>query len=73
MVKDVKCSICGRKFKKGFKTKVVSYIDKQTFFKKRWYIGKKCETVYICDQCRNCIGVLVRNNLAFRTSDIIDE
>ena len=69
----IACSICQRKFKKGIRLNIISYYDKQTKFKKRWVIGKRREKMYICEKCKNTWFALVRNHLAIKTQDIIDE
>jgi len=70
--KDILCSCCGRKFTRGLRIDGVSYKDKIGWDRK-WRIGKSREKIYICVKCKNTAMALVRNNLAIKTHDIIDE
>lgn len=72
-MKEIKCSCCDRRFYRGVEIKSIRYIDIQTPFKKRWVIGKKHEKIYICEKCKNTAFAIIRNNLAIKTSDILDE
>lgn len=73
MKKFQECSICHRSFKTGIQIPVVDYYDKRSKMKGKWYVAKKREKVLICTKCKNTLFALVRNSLAFKTSDIIDE
>jgi hypothetical protein len=68
-----KCSCCGLKFKRGIILSVTSYEDYQTLIRKRWKKRSVPMKIYICDKCKNVAFALVRNNVAIKTSDIIDD
>lgn len=70
--KDILCSCCGLKFKRGLKINSVEYADKKDWFEK-WKIGKTRKKIYICNKCKSTAIALIRNNLAIKTRDIIDE
>ena len=70
--KDILCSCCGRKFTRGLRIDGVTYADK-IGWNRKWKIGKKREKIYICVKCKNTLIALIRNNLAIKTRDIIDE
>lgn len=70
--KDIQCSCCLRGFKRGLQLDAIEYADKADG-KGRWRIAGSRKKIYICNKCKNTLFALVRNNLALKTSDIIDE
>ncbi len=70
---DATCSCCGLKFKLGVIINGIEVVDRQSFFRKKWKKKKIPKKYYICEKCRNIAFGLIRNNLALKTRDIIDD
>lgn len=71
--RDKYCSICKRLFKTGVSFKTISYTAKKRLLSNKWYIGEETRKTFICVKCWNTLSALIRNNLAIKTSDILDE
>lgn len=72
-MKDKECSLCHKKFDTGYRFKQIQFVHAYSKLRKKWYVKKQWTTWDICDKCQATAFALVRNHLAIKTSDIIDE
>lgn len=72
-MKNKQCYICGKKFDTGYRLKTYRYKHEYSELFKKWRLKRKPFNLDICDKCFNTGRALVRNHLAIKTSDIIDE
>lgn len=72
-MKDKTCSLCQKQFDVGYSFNVIKHFYKYSKLRDKFILRKKKERIDLCQKCKNTWFALVRNHLAFKTSDIIDE
>ena len=72
-MKDKTCSLCQKQFDVGYGFNTIRYYYKYSKLRDKFVLRKKKEQIDLCQKCKNTWFALVRNHLAIKTSDIIDE
>lgn len=57
----MKCDVCRLDCDTGFKSRVISYEEKQTRFRKRWKVVRKRRVIFVCSKCADTLAGLIRN------------
>lgn len=71
-MKKETCYCCTREVAPAYRVRVTSYVKKKIPFTKKYIVVSKPVKLYFCSKCVEAARALVRNNIAVKTSDIID-
>lgn len=66
------CCCCTREVVPYMKVRATSYFKKKLPFVNKYTLSSKPCKLYFCSKCVETARALVRNNIAIKTSDIID-
>ena len=67
------CYICHWMTIPALSVQIEEFEQKRRFFSNKHKLISKRKTIYICHKCANVGRALIVNNIAVKTSDIIDD
>lgn len=71
-MKKKECYICHREVIPVLSVNATTYERKRGLFGKKIKTVSKSKKLYFCKKCVSVLGALIVNNVAIKTSDIID-